>query len=330
MRRALISGIVGMDGSHLADFLLAKGYEVHGILRRASTFTTGRIEHIRENPRLHLHFGDLSDGTGLRRILELSQPDEVYNLAAMSHVRVSFDQPEYTADVVATGTLRFLEAVRDMKAPIRFYQAGSSESFGASPAPQNESTPFHPRSPYGVAKLAAHWYAKNYREAYDMFVACGILFNHSGPRRGETFVCRKITRGATRIAMGLQDKLHLGNLNAQRDWGFAGDYVEAHWSMLQLPTPGDFVIATGESFTVKQWLDTTFKLLHLNWRDFVVYDAKYERPAEVEHLAGDASKAREAFGWVPRVKFDELIRMMVDHDLGLARREKAMKELGHG
>mgnify|MGYP001393288934 FL=1 len=338
MKKALITGITGQDGSYLAEFLLDKGYEVHGIIRRASTFNTDRIAHLYRDPhdpeaRIFLHYGDLTDGTGLRRILEKVQPDEVYNLGAQSHVKVSFEQPEYTADVVATGTLRLLEALRDyMKVSgkdVRIYQAGSSEMFGASPPPQNEKTPFYPRSPYAVAKVAAYWYAVNYREAYDMFICNGILFNHESPRRGETFVTRKITRAVGRIRMGLQEKLYLGNLEARRDWGYAGDYVEAMWLMLQQPEPEDYVIATGESHSVREFLEEAFSYAGLDWRDYVKIDPRYFRPTEVDHLLGDASKAREKLGWRPRVTFKELVRMMVDHDLELARQEKTLKDAGH-
>jgi GDPmannose 4,6-dehydratase len=322
---ALITGITGQDGSYLADLLLANGYEVHGMLRRGSSFTTGRIEHVRQ--RLHLHFGDMTDGTGLRRVLERVQPAEVYNLAAQSHVRVSFDQPEYTADVNAMGTLRLLDAVRDMQAPIRFYQASSSEMFGSSPAPQSEATPFRPRSPYAVAKLSAHMHAVNYREAYGMHISCGILFNHESPRRGETFVTRKITRAATRIALGLQSSLALGNLEARRDWGFAGDYVEAMWRMVQRDEPGDFVIATGVSFSVRDVLNEAFGQLGLNWRTYVTEDATYRRPTEIDCLEGGSSLAREALGWLPSVAFRDLVRMMIDSDMMLARQEKAVRDM---
>lgn len=337
MRRALITGITGQDGSYLAEYLLALGYEVHGIVRRSSTFNTDRIDHIYVDPhdpsaRLFLHYGDMADGTGLRRILEKVEPDEIYHLAAQSHVRVSFDQPEYTADVVATGTLRLLEAVRDFTRgsgkQVRVYHAGSSEMFGASPAPQNERTPFRPRSPYAVAKVAAYWYAVSYREAYGMFICNGILFNHESPRRGETFVTRKITRAATRIKLGLQDRLYLGNLDARRDWGYAGDYVEAMWLMLQQDQPDDYVIATGESHSVREFLDEAFGLLDLDWRDYVVTDRRYFRPTEVEHLQGDATKARQKLGWRPRVTFQELVRMMVEHDLNLARQERTLLDAG--
>ncbi|MDR7402365.1 MAG: GDP-mannose 4,6-dehydratase [Armatimonadota bacterium] len=336
-RRALITGITGQDGSYLAEFLLAKGYEVHGIIRRSSSFNTDRIDHIYVDPhdpsaRLFLHYGDMGDGTGLRRILERVQPHEVYHLAAQSHVRVSFDQPEYTADVVATGSLRLLEALRDFMRSsgkeVRIYQAGSSEMFGSSPPPQHERTPFRPRSPYGVAKVAAYWYAVNYREAYDMFICNGILFNHESPRRGETFVTRKVTRAAARIKLGLQDRLYLGNLDAWRDWGYAGDYVEAMWLMLQQDEPDDYVIATGESHSVRELLDKAFGLLDLDWRDYVTVDPRYFRPTEVEHLRGDPTKAREKLGWRARVTFPELVRMMVEHDLELARQEHTLLKAG--
>jgi len=338
MKKALITGITGQDGSYLTEFLLERGYEVHGIIRRTSTFNTDRIDHLYRDPhdpeaRLFLHYGDLSDGTGLRHILERVQPDEIYNLGAQSHVRVSFEQPEYTADIVATGTLRLLEAVRDFVRhsgkPVRFYQAGSSEMFGAAPPPQNEKTPFYPRSPYAAAKVAAYWYAVNYREAYGLFICNGILFNHESPRRGETFVTRKITRAAGRIKMGLQDKLYLGNLEARRDWGFAGDYVEAMWLMLQQDEPDDYVIATGESHSVREFLELAFGMLDLDWRKYVEIDPRYFRPTEVDHLLGDASKAREKLGWRPRVSFKELVRMMVEHDLELARQERTLKDAGH-
>ncbi len=330
-KTALITGVTGQDGSYLAEFLLAKGYDVHGIVRRTSSFATGRIDHLHRTfdggpSRLQLHYGDLGDGTGLRRIVELVAPDEVYNLAAQSHVRISFDQPEYTADVVGLGALRLLEAVRDHSRStgrqVRFYQAGSSEMFGkAAEIPQRETTPFHPRSPYACAKVYAHWQTRNYREAYGMFAANGILFNHESPRRGENFVTRKITRSATRIKVGLQDKLALGNLDAQRDWGFAGDYVEAMWLILQQAEPDDFVIATGESHSVREFLELTFEKLGLDWRRHVEFDQRLIRPAEVDVLRGDSSKARAALGWRPRVSFDQLVAMMVESDLELARRE---------
>ncbi len=330
---ALITGVTGQDGAHLTRFLLAKDYEVHGIVRRASTFNTSRLESVYEDPhrpgvRLHLHYGDLSDGAVLRRILHQVRPVEVYNLAAQSHVRVSFDQPEYTADIVATGALRLFEAVREYVdgtgSPVRVYQAGSSEMFGSAPPPQNETTPFHPRSPYGASKLAAHWYAVNYREAYGLFIANGILFNHESEERGETFVTRKITRAVGRIAHGLQDKLFMGNLGALRDWGYAGDYVEAMWLMLQQPAPDDYVIATGESHSVQEFVDRAFDCAGLDWRRHVDEDLRYLRPSEVNHLRGDASKARERLGWEPKMSFDELVRRMVEQDLELARREKAL------
>jgi len=338
MKKALITGITGQDGSYLSELLLQKGYEVHGIVRRASTFTTDRIDHLYRDPhdpeaRLFLHYGDLADGTGLRRILETVQPDEIYNLGAQSHVKVSFDQPEYTADVVATGTLRLLEAVRDYVhhsgRMVRFYQAGSSEMFGAAPPPQSEATPFHPRSPYAVAKVAAYWYARNYREAYGLFICNGILFNHESERRGETFVTRKITRALTRIKLGLQDKLYLGNLDARRDWGHAADFVEAMWRMLQQPTPDDYVVATGESHSVREFLETAAAILDLDWEAVVEVDPRYFRPAEVDHLLGDAAKAREKLGWSPRIGFAELVRRMVTHDLELARQERTLRDAGH-
>jgi GDPmannose 4,6-dehydratase len=338
MKIALITGITGQDGSYLAELLLGKGYVVHGIVRRASTFNTGRIDHLYRDPhdsqaRLFLHHGDLADGTGLRRILERVRPDEIYHLGAQSHVRVSFDEPEYTADVDATGTLRLLEALRDSidasgKA-VRLYQAGSSEMFGSAPAPQSEATPFHPRSPYAVSKVAAHWYAVNYREAYGMFVACGVLFNHESPRRGETFVTRKITRAAARIKLGLQERLYLGNLEARRDWGFAGDYVVAMWNMLQQPMPSDYVVATGESHSVREFAQATFSHLGLDWRAHVEVESRYFRPSEVDHLRGEATRARKELGWSPRVSFPELVRMMTDHDLELARQEKTLRDAGH-
>jgi GDPmannose 4,6-dehydratase len=338
MKRALITGITGQDGSFLAEFLLAKGYEVHGIVRRASTFNTDRIDAIYADPHvagahLFLHYGDMADGTGLHRILEKIQPDETYNLAAQSHVRVSFDQSEYTADVVATGSLRLLEAIRDCVGrgggSLRYYQAGSSEMFGAVPPPQNESTPFHPRSPYAASKVAAHWYAVNYREAYGLFIVNGILFNHESPRRGETFVTRKITRSLTRIAMGLQDKLYLGNLNARRDWGYAGDYVEAMWRMLQCDRPDDYVIATGESHSVREFLDLAAAHCGLDWTQHVVIEDRYFRPSDVDHLRGDASKARSRLGWKPTIGFEDLVKMMVDHDMELAGQERTLERGGH-
>jgi GDPmannose 4,6-dehydratase len=338
VRKALITGITGQDGSYLSSFLLDKGYQVHGILRRASTFNTDRIDHLYRDPhdpaaRLLLHYGDLTDGSSLRRVLHKVEPDEIYNLAAQSHVKVSFEQAEYTADVVGTGTLRLLEAVRDYNMTtgksLRLYQAGSSEMFGAAPAPQSEDTPFHPRSPYAVGKVAAHWYAKNYREAYDMFVVNGILFNHESPMRGETFVTRKITRALGRIHFGLQSKLFLGNLDARRDWGFAGDYVEAMWLMLQQNTPDDYVVATGESHSVREFLEEAAGVIGIDWTKFVELDPRYLRPTEVDDLRGDSSKARRLLNWKPSVSFQELVRMMVTHDLELARQERTLVRAGH-
>lgn len=335
---ALITGITGQDGSYLAELLLAKGYEVHGIIRRASLFNTDRIDHLYQDPhepdaRLYLHYGDLTDGAVLRRVLDRVDPDEIYHLGAQSHVAVSFEEPIYTTDVVALGTLRLLEAIRDRMEStgreIRMYQAGSSEMFGSAPAPQSEATPFQPRSPYAVAKVSAHWLAINYREAYDLFVSNGILFNHESPRRGETFVTRKITRAATRIKLGLQSELYLGNLDAVRDWGFAGDYVEAMWTMLQQDEPGDFVIATGESYSVRELVERAFGLLDLDWQKYVEIDPQYFRPTEVHRLEGDASRAREQFGWHPSVSFEGLVEMMIEHDLELARREQTLREAGH-
>lgn len=338
MKKALVTGITGQDGSYLTELLLEKGYHVHGLIRRSSTFNTERIDHLYQDPhvpqaRLTLHYGDLGDGTGLRRVLEKVEPDEIYNLGAQSHVKVSFDQPEYTADIVATGTLRLLEAVRDFQASagrtVRVYQAGSSEMFGAAPPPQSERTPFYPRSPYGVAKVAGFWYGVNYRESYGMFIANGILFNHESPRRGETFVTRKVTRAAGRIALGLQKRLFLGNLDARRDWGFAGDYTEAMWRMLQVDRPEDYVVATGTSLSVRDLLDLAFAEVRLDWREFVEIDPRYFRPAEVDSLQGDATRARQQLGWAPRVSPQELVRMMMAHDLELARQERTLLEAGH-
>ena len=335
MKKALITGISGQDGSYLAELLLAKGYEVHGLVRRSSSFNTQRLDPIYTDPhepgtRLFLHYGDLTDGTGLRRIIERIAPDEVYNLAAQSHVRVSFDQPEYTADVVGTGALRLFESVRDFEQRVgrrvKVYQAGSSEMFGAAPPPQDESTAFHPRSPYAAAKVAAHWFAVNYRESYGMFVCNGILFNHESPRRGETFVTRKITRAVGRIRAGLQDRLYLGNLDARRDWGFAGDYVEAMWRMLQHEAPGDYVVATGESHSVRDFVEGAFAHAGLDWQEHVEIDPRYYRPAEVDFLEGDATRAREVLGWTPATSFSELLRMMTEHDVELARREQVLAE----
>ncbi|MCL2700449.1 MAG: GDP-mannose 4,6-dehydratase [Phycisphaerae bacterium] len=331
-KKALITGITGQDGSYLAEFLLAKGYEVHGIVRRSSSFSTGRLDAIYLDPhnpqsRLFLHYGDLSDSAGLRQILTACGPDEVYNLAAQSHVRVSFDQPVYTVDVDALGTLRLLEAIRDCHLPTRFYQASSSEMFGkVQEVPQKETTPFYPRSPYGCAKVYSYWQTVNYRESYGTFACNGILFNHESPRRGETFVTRKITRAATRIKEGLQDKLYLGNTDAQRDWGFAGDYVEAMWLMLQQEQADDYVIATGEMHSVQEFAEAVFGSLGLDWRKHVEVDPRYFRPAEVEQLLGDASKARKQLGWAPKVTFKQLAKMMTDHDWALAKEERVLAD----
>jgi GDPmannose 4,6-dehydratase len=319
MKKALITGITGQDGSYLAELLLRKGYEVHGVVRRSSSFNTERIEDIYQDPhapdyRLRLVYGDLDDGSSLAGLVRDIRPDEVYNLGAQSHVRVSFDIPEYTVSTVGLGTLRLLEAVREMGKGCRFYQASSSEMFGAALPPQNEQTTFLPRSPYACAKLFAHHLCQNYREAYGLFICCGILFNHESPRRGIPFVTRKITRAAARIKHGLDSKLFLGNLEAKRDWGFAGDYVEAMWLMLQQEAPDDYVIATGESHSVREVLDVAFGTLGLDWKPFVHIDPRYFRPTEVDHLLGDASKARSKLGWQPRVKFAELITMMVRAD----------------
>jgi GDPmannose 4,6-dehydratase len=323
-KRALITGITGQDGSYLAELLLSKGYEVYGIIRRSSSFNTARIDEIYQDPhepdyRLKLVYGDLNDASSLNHILRTVKPDEIYNLGAQSHVRVSFDVPEYTAEITGLGTVRLLEAIRESGIMPRFYQASSSELFGSSPAPQSEATPFHPRSPYGVAKLYSYWITVNYRESYSMFACNGILFNHESPRRGETFVSRKITRAAARIKLGLQDKLFLGNLDARRDWGYARDYVEAMWLMLQQDRPDDFVIATGECHTVRDFLDEAFGHLQIDWQRHVEIDPRYFRPAEVDELRGDMSKARRVLGWEPKVKFRELVRLMVDADLADVR-----------
>ncbi|GMV97221.1 MAG: GDP-mannose 4,6-dehydratase [Phycisphaerae bacterium] len=335
-RKALITGITGQDGSYLAEFLLDKGYEVHGLIRRSSTFNTQRIDHLYKDPhepgaRLFLHYGDLTDGAGLREVLTRVRPDEVYNLGAQSHVRVSFDQPVYTAQVDAVGTVRLLEALRDTGVPARFYQASSSEMYGkVAEVPQTEKTPFYPRSPYGCAKVYAFWQTVNYRESYGMFACNGILFNHESPRRGETFVSRKITRAATRIREGLQKKLYLGNLDAKRDWGFAGDYVEAMWLMLQQAEPDDYVIATGQTHSVRELLDLAFARVGLDWHAYVETDPRYLRPAEVDLLLGDAAKARRALGWSPKVGFTELVHMMIDADWELARKERLLADHGMG
>jgi GDPmannose 4,6-dehydratase len=338
LKRALIIGITGQDGSYLTEFLLAKGYEVHGIVRRSSSFNTERLDHLYHDPHvrgpcLALQYGDLTDAAALRHVFERVEPDEVYNLGAQSHVRVSFDVPEYTADVVALGALRLFQTVHDCQrrrsTPIKVYQAGSSEMYGAVPAPQNEATAFYPRSPYAVSKVAGHWYAVNYREAYRLFVCNGILFNHESPRRGETFVTRKITRAVGRIKEGLQEKLYLGNLDARRDWGFAGDYVEAMWAMLQRDEPDDFVIATGESYSVREFVERAFAMLELDWQKHVEIDPHYFRPTEVEHLEGDSSKARRVLGWRPKVSFEALVRMMIVADHEIARQERLLLEAGH-
>lgn len=327
LRRALVTGVTGQDGSYLAELLLGKGYEVHGIIRRASSFNTSRIEHLYRDPheedsRLFLHYGDLTDSSVLNRLLQQIRPDEVYNLGAQSHVRTSFDLPEYTAEVTGLGTVRLLEAMRETGVRPRFYQASSSELYGkVHEVPQSESTPFHPRSPYGCAKAYAFHITRNYREAYGFFASNGILFNHESPRRGETFVTRKITRAAGRIRMGLQDKLYLGNLDAKRDWGYAPEYVEAMWLMLQAAEPGDYVIATGETHSVREFLDAAFGVLELDWENHVVLDRRYERPSEVDLLVGDPSRAKRVLGWEPSVTFRELVRIMVDADLEVARRE---------
>lgn len=338
MKKALITGITGQDGSYLTELLLRRGYEVHGIVRRASVFNTDRIDHLYHDPhdpraRMFLHYGDFTEAATLRRILQKVMPNEVYNLGAQSHVKVSFEQPEYTGNVDALGTLRLLDALRDVQETsgkeIRFYQAGTSEMFGATPPPQSESTPFYPRSPYSAAKVYAHWITVNYREAYDLFACNGILFNHESERRGETFVTRKITRAASRIKLGLQDKLFLGNLEAKRDWGHAEDYVEAMWLILQQEKPDDFVIATGESYSVREFVERVFNYLELDWERYVEIDPRYFRPTEVGALQGDATKARERLGWRPRIDIDELVRRMVDSDFEIARQERTLTEAGH-
>jgi GDPmannose 4,6-dehydratase len=320
MKTAVITGITGQDGSYLAELLLAKGYEVHGLIRRSSNFNTHRIDHLyidRHEPgaRFFLHYGDLSDGARLVTLMATINPDEVYNLAAQSHVRVSFDEPEHTADTTGTGTVRLLEALRVANVDCRFYQASSSEMFGATPPPQNEETYFYPRSPYGAAKLYSYWITRNYREAYGMFTANGIMFNHESPRRGETFVTRKITRAVARIKAGLEQHLYLGNLDAVRDWGYAPEYVEGMWRMLQVDEPDDFVLATGENYTVKQFLEASFAHAGLDWVKHVRFDERYLRPTEVDSLMGDASKADRVLGWRPSVRAPELAKIMVDADI---------------
>lgn len=329
--KALITGITGQDGSYLTELLLKKGYEVYGLIRRSSSFNTDRIDHLykdpHEQPKLKLIYADLTDGSNLHSILNDVNPDEVYNLGAQSHVRVSFDQPIYTTNVDALGTLRILEAIRSMKSPAKFYQASSSEMYGkVMETPQTEKTPFYPRSPYGCAKVYSFWQTVNYREAYNIFACNGILFNHESPRRGETFVTRKITRAATRIKLGLQEKLYLGNLDAKRDWGFAGDYVEAMWLMMQQEKSDDYVIATGETHSVKEFLQEVFGFLELDWRKYVEIDSKYFRPAEVDLLLGDASKAKKVLKWQPKVSFKQLAKMMAETDLKLAENEKIIKD----
>jgi GDPmannose 4,6-dehydratase len=335
-KRALITGITGQDGSYLTELLLAKGYEVHGLIRRSSSFNTDRIDHIYQDPhtpspKLTLHYGDLTDASCLRDVLTKSKPSEVYNLGAQSHVRVSFDMPVYTVQTDALGTIMMLEAIRDLMEhsgyPVKFYQASSSEMFGkVVETPQTETTPFHPRSPYACAKVYSYWQVVNYRESYNMFACNGILFNHESPRRGETFVTRKVTRAATRIKLGLQDKLYMGNLDAKRDWGFAGDYVEAMWLMLQQEKPDDFVVSTGETHSVREWIEECFALLGLDWKKHVETDSRYLRPAEVDLLLGDCTKAKNILKWEPKVKFKGLAKMMIDRDLKLAEREKIVRD----
>ena len=330
MKKALITGITGQDGSYLTELLLDKGYKVYGLIRRSSSFNTERISHLyqdihEEDLKLKLIYADLSDGSNIDIILNDIEPDEIYNMGAQSHVRVSFDQPIYTSNVNALGSLRLLEAIRRIAKKVRYYQASSSEMYGkVKEIPQNENTPFHPRSPYACSKAYAYWQTVNYREAYKMHASNGILFNHESPRRGETFVTRKITRAATRIKLGLQDKLYLGNLDAKRDWGFAGDYVEAMWAILQLEEPDDYVIATGETHSVREFLDEVFGYLDIDWREYVEIDPSYFRPTEVDILQGDASKARKKLNWKPKVTFKELARMMTNSDMEIARKEKVL------
>ncbi len=332
MTKALITGITGQDGSYLAEFLLAKGYEVFGIVRRSSSFNTDRIEHIYQDPhepnvKLRMFYGDLNDASSLNKILRDLQPDEIYNLGAQSHVRVSFDVPEYTAEITALGAVRLLEAIRDLGLKPKFYQASSSELYGkVLETPQTETTPFYPRSPYACAKAYAYHITVNYRESYDLFACNGILFNHESERRGETFVTRKITRAATRIKVGLQDKLYLGNLDAKRDWGHAKDYIEAMWLILQQEMADDYVIATGEQHSVQEFVEETFGLLELDWQEYVRIDPRYFRPAEVETLLGDASKARRVLGWEPKISFKELVRLMVESDMKIAQRERLLTD----
>jgi GDPmannose 4,6-dehydratase len=320
MKTALITGITGQDGSYLTELLMSKGYTVYGDIRRSSSFNTGRIDHIYQDPhegqpRLRLLYGDLNDASSLTRIIRTTQPGEIYHLGAQSHVRVSFDVPEYTGEITGLGTVRLLEAIRETGVKTRFYHASSSEMFGSSPPPQNEQTPFHPRSPYAAAKIYAHWMTVNYREGYGLFACNGILFNHESPRRGETFVTRKITKAAAKIKLGRQDKLFLGNLDAKRDWGYAPDYMEAIWLMMQQDQPDDYVIATGETYTVRDFLDEAFKHLGIDWKKYVEIDPRYYRPTEVDVLMGDSSKARKKLNWQPKMKFADLVRIMVDADL---------------
>ncbi len=331
MKTALVTGITGQDGSYLTELLLSKGYKVYGIIRRSSSFNTERIEHLYKDPHekraMELVYGDLNDTSSLAEIVHSVNPDEIYNLGAQSHVRVSFDIPEYTGEITGMGTLRLLEAIRRTGCKARFYQASSSEMFGkVVETPQKETTPFYPRSPYACAKVYSYWLTVNYRESYNMFACNGILFNHESPRRGETFVTKKITRAATRIKLGLQNKLFLGNLDSKRDWGFAGDYVEAMWLMLQADSPEDYVVATGETYSVKEFLKETFSLLNLEWEKYVEMDPRYLRPSEVDLLLGDSSKIRKKLGWQPKVGFKELVKMMVESDLNLARQEKLIKD----
>jgi len=334
MKKAFITGITGQDGSYLVEFLLSKGYEVHGLIRRSSTFNTDRIDHLYTDlhdpkARMYLHYGDLSVSGQMTDLLADIRPDEIYHLGAQSHVRVSFDMPEYTGDVSGLGTLRLLEAIRKTGIKAKFYQASSSEMFGAAAAPQSEITPFEPQSPYAAAKVYAYYIVRNYRKAYNIFACNGILFNHESPRRGETFVTRKVTRAATRIKLGLKDKLYLGNLDARRDWGFAGDYVEAMWLMLQQDEPDDFVIATGKTYSVREFVKRVFKKLDLDYEKYVEIDSRYFRPTEVDVLLGDASKAKKKLGWMPRVSFDQLIDMMIAADMELAEKEKTLRDAGY-
>lgn len=334
MKKALITGITGQDGSYLAEFLLSKGYEVHGIVRRSSQFNTSRIDHLfTSSQNIHIHYGDLCDEASIQALIFNIKPDEIYNLGAQSHVQISFETPLYTADTDALGPLRILEAVRlyqqETGRIIKVYQAGTSEMFGAAKPPQSEATTFHPRSPYGCSKVAAYWYGINYRESYNMFVVNGILFNHESPRRGENFVTRKITRAVGRIKHGLQEKLYLGNLDAKRDWGFAGDFVEGMWMMLQHEKADDYVLATGYSYSVREFLDEAFGMVDLDWNDYVEIDPKFFRPAEVDFLHGDASKAKEILGWEPKVDLKGLVKMMIEEDLKLAEQEKILINSGH-